>query len=205
MNNRPDDVHFGMPSPDHEPWTDPRVERSTAAVQAALGELLPDVAWRDLTVQRILERAGVSRGTFYKHYRNKDDALRAAMGGMLSFLQRSPDLGDRLFPVRELIEHVVSAGDLQDSLHAGDRLEQLWEEMRDELSGRLAGQLTAAPGSMADAPELVGRVLAGAMVELVRHVLERRVMVPAATLDARFHRMAQTTIAAFGCVRRERE
>jgi AcrR family transcriptional regulator len=197
MNNEPANVQEAA-----DAWPDPRVERSTRAVQVALAELLPDVAWRELTVQQILDRAGVSRGTFYKHYRNKDDALRASMGGMLSVLQRSPDLGDRLFPVRELMDHVASATALQNSLGSADRLAQLWEEMREELSVRLAEQLVPVPGSFAEAPVLAGRVLAGAMVELIRYVVDARASVATAVLDVRFHRMAVTTIAAFGCVRR---
>lgn len=182
---------------------DPRVERSTRAVRMALAELLPDVSWRELTVQQILDRAGVSRGTFYAHYRGKDDALRASMGGMLSALQRSPAVGDRLFPVRELMDHVASATALQHSLDSADRLGQLWEELREELARRLADRLAPMPGSSPEAPVVAGRVLAGAMVELTRYVAAAPAPLATGTLDARFHRMAATTIAAFGCVRRE--
>lgn len=197
MNNGHEDVQEGEDS-----WADPRVERSTRAVRRAVAELLPEVAWRDLTVQQILERAGVSRGTFYKHYRNKDDALRASLGGMLTALQQRPDPSERLFPVRELIDHVASATALQTSLAEADCLEQLWEELREELALRLAQRLVPVPGSFAEAPVLAGRVLAGAMVELIRYVVSTRAPVATATLDARFHRMAATTIAAFGCARR---
>lgn len=183
-------------------WSDPRVERSTRAVLVAMADLLPEIPYRELTVQQILDKAGVSRGTFYKHYRNKDDALRASLAGMLDVLQRAPGQGDRLFPVRELIEHVAGATALGASLDAAARLEQLWEEMRAEVAIRLEAQLLPAPGSFAGAPVLASRLLAGAMVELVRYVAGTQAAVSAELLDARFHRLAASTIGQFGCARR---
>lgn len=37
--------------------------------------LLLETDWRDITVQHVAERAGVSIGTFYNYYDSKDDAL----------------------------------------------------------------------------------------------------------------------------------
>lgn len=193
--------HASVQEPD-DAWEDPRVERTTRAVMVALRELLSDVPYRDLTVQQILDRAGISRATFYKHYRGKDDAFRASLAGMLARLQRHPERGARLFPVRELAEHIVSAVALRASLAESERAERIWDDLREELTPLLADELEAAPGSVADAPMLAARVLAGAMVELLRWVLEIAPAVPTATLDARFQRMAVTTVAAFGCVRR---
>ncbi len=180
---------------------DPRVARSTRAVEAALAELLPDVTWRDLTVQQILDRAGVSRGTFYKHYRNKDDALRGSLAGMLTILQRGSSGGDRLFPVSELIDHMASAHGIQSSLGGTERMDRLWEEMREELAVRFRAELVPVPGSSTEAPDLAARVLAGALVELVRYAAAAPAALASGVLDQRFHRMAATTVAAFGCVR----
>jgi AcrR family transcriptional regulator len=204
MNNDRADVQEVAEAWDAEGWADPRVERSTRAVLMAMGQLLPEVPYGDLTVQQILERAGISRGTFYKHYRNKDAALRASLGAMLSSLQRAPGAGNRLFPVRELIEHAASATALGASLEAADRLEQLWDDLRSEVALRLEAQLAPVPGSFPGAPVLASRVLAGAMVELVRYAGESRAPVSATTLDERFHRMAMVAIGQFGCARRDR-
>ena len=202
MNNDGWIVQEGTDSWGADDWSDPRVERSTHAVVAAMAKLLPEVPYGDLTVQQILDKAGISRGTFYKHYRNKDDALRASLARMLDVLQRAPGQGTRLFPVRELIEHVASSGALQSSLGTADRLEQLWEELRGEVALRLEGQLVAGPGSFPGAPVLASRLLAGSMVELVRYVAGTQVPVSAETLDARFQRLAALTIGQFGCARR---
>jgi AcrR family transcriptional regulator len=184
-----------------EMWGDPRVERSTGAVMSALRELLPEIPYRDLTVQQILDHAGVSRGTFYKHYRSKDDAFRASLAGMVAMFQRHPARGDRVFPVRELIDHVASASALRGSLAGTERFERIWDDLRDELAFHLTGELAPADGSSPHAPVLAARVLGGAMVELVRWSAVTESSIPPTTLDTRFQRMAATTIAAFGCVR----
>jgi AcrR family transcriptional regulator len=202
MNGDGVNVQEGGDSWGADDWGDPRVERSTRAVLAAMAQLLPEVPYGELTVQQILDRAGVSRGTFYKHYRGKDDALRASLAGMLDVLQRAPGQGARLFPVRELIDHVASAGPLQASLGSADRLEQLWGELRGEVALRLEAQLVPAPGSFAEAPVLASRLMAGAMVELVRYVVGTQATVSPELLDARFQQLAAATIAQFGCARR---
>jgi AcrR family transcriptional regulator len=49
-------------------------ERILAAVAAAAAEL----GYAEMSVEAIIERAGVSRRTFYDHFRNKEDAFLAA-------------------------------------------------------------------------------------------------------------------------------
>jgi AcrR family transcriptional regulator len=49
-------------------------ERIVAAMLRATAEL----GYRDVSVQEVLERAGVSRPTFYEHFENKDDCFLAA-------------------------------------------------------------------------------------------------------------------------------
>lgn len=49
-------------------------ERILAATLRATAQL----GYRELTVQDVLDRAGVSRPTFYEHFENKDDAFLAA-------------------------------------------------------------------------------------------------------------------------------
>ncbi len=50
-------------------------ERLLAAMLRATAEL----GYREVSVQDVLERAGVSRPTFYEHFENKEDAFLAAL------------------------------------------------------------------------------------------------------------------------------
>lgn len=182
---------------------DERVARSTRAVRTALSQLLHEGPFATITVQQILDRAGVARATFYKHYRSKDEVLAASFEAMLDSLtaqmHAAPDGHTRLLPVRELLDHIASAGPVVASLRASDRLERLWDEATPIFAARLEPHLTPLPGSAPDAVALTARVIGGALVELVRWSLAHPGRVAPAVLDARFQEMARRTGVVFGC------
>ena len=60
---------------------DKRILRTWQALKNALLELMVEIGYEKTTVQRILERAGVGRATFYVHYRSKEDLLRRSLDG----------------------------------------------------------------------------------------------------------------------------
>ena len=61
---------------------DKRILRTRQALKNALLELMVEIGYEKTTVQRILERAGVGRATFYVHYRSKEDLLRRSLDGL---------------------------------------------------------------------------------------------------------------------------
>jgi AcrR family transcriptional regulator len=52
---------------------DPRVKRTRQMLKRALGELLAEKAFHDVSVQDIAERATLNRATFYAHFEDKYD------------------------------------------------------------------------------------------------------------------------------------
>ena len=58
-----------------EETEDPRITRSKAALRTALIELMEERGFDSLTVNDICVRAGLNRGTFYNHYRDKETLL----------------------------------------------------------------------------------------------------------------------------------
>lgn len=111
--------------------TDPRSSRSHAALGQALVELAVERPYQTITVQDILDRAGVARSTFYAHYRNKSDVLYSSVEGMLdhfgALLDRSPQREwPRLFQVAEFLEHIGSERQLAARLAGGRELDGLW-------------------------------------------------------------------------------
>ncbi len=65
---------FGM-----ETNRDKRVQRTLNDLRQALLRLMVERGYEPLTVQDILDRAGVGRATFYQHFRGKDDLLRRSL------------------------------------------------------------------------------------------------------------------------------
>lgn len=49
------------------------VEKSKSAIKNALLELMYDKDFKDITVNELLKKANISRGTFYAHFQNLDD------------------------------------------------------------------------------------------------------------------------------------
>jgi AcrR family transcriptional regulator len=192
-NNRAPDV---QEVPDRN---DPRAERSVAALTRALGELLLVEPFADITVQQILDRAGVARATFYSHFRNKDDVLLESFEGMLArFVARMddpPHPRGRLVPVQELAEHFAAARPVFASLRASGRLDGIWNLGCDHVAALIEARL--APSVPSEDRRLVARMLAGACMESLRWWMDGPPH-PADALDAQFHafaaRLLQTSV-----------
>lgn len=79
------------------PGEDRRIIRSRAALRQALIELMEERGLEAITVNDLCARAGLTRGTFYNHYADKEALLAAFEDEVLSdldeFERRMGDLG----------------------------------------------------------------------------------------------------------------
>ncbi|WP_433443435.1 TetR/AcrR family transcriptional regulator [Nonomuraea sp. CA-141351] len=74
--------------------TDPRVRRTQAALQRTLIDLVQDRDLSRISVADVAERAGVSRSTFYDHYRDVHELAEAACTTMIDdLIEAIPDPG----------------------------------------------------------------------------------------------------------------
>lgn len=75
---------------------DRRITRSKASLRRALIELMEECGFDGFTVNDLCARAGLTRGTFYNHYKDKDDLLAAfeseVMDDLSIFQNRMKDL-----------------------------------------------------------------------------------------------------------------
>lgn len=62
---------------------DPRIQRTRALLHEALGRLIREKSYDRISVAEILDRAKVSRSTFYIHFRDKDELLTSSMRAFL--------------------------------------------------------------------------------------------------------------------------
>ncbi len=215
MNRQHPDVRKHPHGRDHapeievDPREDPRVARSTRALAHAMAELLAEREFRVITVQHILDRAGVARATFYKHYRNKDDVLFSSYEGMFGWLEaelRKPwPHGRRLAPVTEFLLHVDESRNVLESLRASGKLDEIWELgvafLADMIERRLASgpELDERPILTPILPRaLVARMLGGALMEMAKWWLEQPRPVSAQEMDREFHQLARRTLPPFG-------
>lgn len=69
-------------------------------------------AWNDITIRDVIEEAGISIGTFYKYFENRDDLAQTLwaepVGRLRSDMQASVDAAtDPAAKVRSLLDHYV--------------------------------------------------------------------------------------------------
>src|SRR5256885_2947515 len=89
---------------------DQRVRRTRDRLGDAMMALLVEKPFDDITVQEVLDRAGVSRSTFYAHFKDKNDLFLSDSDEFLedlaTALSRFGDKSERVAPVQELFAHI---------------------------------------------------------------------------------------------------
>jgi AcrR family transcriptional regulator len=81
-----------------------RAHRTRAAIRRAAGELIVAKGLQNTTVDEIAAAAGISKGTFYLHFKSKDDLV-------LEYAYR------RLRHVQSLLPEILLMGSVRESLH----------------------------------------------------------------------------------------
>lgn len=175
--------------------TDPRVQRSVHALGVALVELMQEREFGSITVQQILDRAGVGRATFYSHYRNKHDVLYSSYERLFAMLERaldaSPTRATRIAPATEFIQHIGDSAGVADALRASGQLEAMWSFATDCFARMIERRIEPAPGVPVS---LTARMLAGAFLEMVKWWHEHPGAATPAQVDAAFHDMARRVL-----------
>ena len=126
------ETHLLSGNPDEpDKKEDQRVRRTRDRLGDALVELLAQQPFDDITVQQVLERAGVSRSTFYTHYRDKNDLFLSDAEdfwqSMATALSRFGDKSERVAPVHELFAHIAEARPFYDALLQSGRMPDVME------------------------------------------------------------------------------
>jgi AcrR family transcriptional regulator len=181
---------------------DPRVDRSTTALGAALVALMQERPFDSIKVQDVLDRAGVARSTFYAHFSNTNDLFLSDYERMLTHLDAVSDtLGpSRLLPVAEMLEHFAEMRPLLAALRESGRMETVREIAAAQFARTIARR-AAALGYGAEqlpASRLAAVFCAGAVTELSWWWLDGGTdRPPALEIDARFHAMAWGALRYF--------
>src|SRR3954469_18232805 len=105
---------------------DRRALRTRDALGDALVELMHERPFRRITVQEVLDRAGVGRSTFYTHYKDKDDLFLSDVEDFFRMfstaLTRSGASPQRLAPVTELFTHLAEAREFYAAMVAAGKV-----------------------------------------------------------------------------------
>lgn len=128
---------------------DRRVRRTRDKLGDALVELLVQKSFDEITVQDVLDRAGVSRSTFYTHFRDKNDLFFSDsdefLEGMAMALSRFGDKSERVAPVQELFAHIAEVRPFYNALVESGKIQDVWELGREHFARGIEQRLSEIP------------------------------------------------------------
>jgi len=176
--------------------TDARVRRTRDALGDALIALMQEKAFETITVQEVLDRAHVSRSTFYTHYSDKDDLLMSDaeefFEALSMALSEHGDKSDRVFPAKEFFTHLADVQPFYKALVKSGKFQENMELARGHFARGIERRLSELPrGKSIPANErsAIAFTQAGALLSLLAWWLDRGMREPPEQMDELFHRM----------------
>lgn len=173
---------------------DRRVRQTREALLAALPALMMERGYERLTIQNVLERAGVGRATFYAHFAGKDELLAASVANLRAWLvsawRAMPE--QRLGFTLPFLQHLASHGELYEKSIARASEVSVERHICQMLAGLVREDLLARPGQKAGAAalELAVQYVVGALWSTIIWWMEAGKPLPPDELNFLFQRLA---------------
>jgi AcrR family transcriptional regulator len=185
----------------HGAESDPRAERTRDRLGNAMWALFQEKPFDAITVQELLDRAGVARSTFYTYFRDKNDLfvtdLDEFLERMATGLARRADAGDRVAPVRELFGHIGDQRKLYVAFIASGRIHEFFDLTRAHFTRGIEARLAELPRSARiAAPQRVAlaHAFGGALVSLLSWWIDGGGVMTPAAVDELFHGMVWAAV-----------
>ena len=182
---------------------DRRVRRTRDRLGDALVELLVHKPFDQITVQEVLERADVSRSTFYSHFRDKNDLFLSDsdefLEAMASALSRFEDKSERVAPVAELFAHLAEVRPFYNALVHSEKIRDVWELGREHFARGIEKRFAEIPrgrGIPAKQRKALAHVAAGGLFSLLDWWMRNEAGFSPAQMDELFHRMVWSGVVS---------
>ena len=154
-------------------------------------------------MQEVLDRAQISRSTFYAHYRDKNDLFLSDvdefMAGMSTLLDRGHDKSKRVAPVAELFTHVAEMRAFFGKLVEAGRVHDLRELGEGHFARAIENRLRHQKRLYSLGKErsaALAHGLAGALFSELLWWMSHRSSLTPREMDAQFHQMVAASVAA---------
>jgi AcrR family transcriptional regulator len=176
---------------------DRRIRHTREVLGDALIALMLEKPFDSITIQQVLDRAGIGRSTFYNHFRGKDDLFLSDVEDFFELmsmaLTRHNDRSTRLAPVHEFFAHVAEVRPFIRALRDSQKFHDVFELGQGHLARGIESRLAAMP--LAKDMNPTGRAarahaLAGALFSLLTCWLNHNQPATPQQMDALFHQLA---------------
>ncbi len=179
------------------------MQRTYQRLTQAFGALVREKRLADVTVQDVLDRAHVSRATFYKYYRDVNDLFltvaETIFEEIATALVGSGAESDRLVPVADMFERLKPSGPSCQNLIASGRTHDLLELAHGHFARAIEQRLRELPRANGLEPSersAYAEALAGTLFSLLKWWVQHGQPVSAEEMDKMFHRLAWQGVAA---------
>jgi AcrR family transcriptional regulator len=175
---------------------DRRSQRTRQLVTSAMMELLTEKRYEAITIQDILDRAGIGRTTFYTHYFDKEDVHASMLEQMLEKMtqelpKRQPRQG--IMPSLELFQHIQQDHKHFQAIAGGPTAERLWETMQTALGKTIEQGLKSARRDKKQPTipiKVMSSYLSGAFLNLLKWWLKSGMPYTPEEMDEMFRQLA---------------
>jgi len=188
-----------------KPKMDRRVRRTRDALGDALVALMHEKPFTDITVQHLLDRAGVGRSTFYTHFQDKDDLFLSDvedfLEGMAFLLSRQREVSNRVAPVREMFAHVAEWHEFSRVLVASGKIRDFVELGQGYFARGIEQRLAELPKARTIEPAqrtVMAQMFAGAMLSLMTWWMNHGRPASPKEMDELYHQMVWAGVGGTG-------
>ena len=180
--------------------SDRRTRRTRNKVNDAFVDLIQEKRFDDITVQNLIDRAGVGRSTFYSHFRDKEDAFEHQWQGFNRHLAEQIKWEragkDSFFPVIPFFSHLQKAQSFYRGLVRSGKTDAIFKSGVGYLSEHIAAALNEKFKShpVAVPIPVLSHYLANEFFGLLKWWLDAGMPYTPEAMDKMFHRLVNPTI-----------
>ncbi len=175
-----------------------KIDRRVRATRDNLGDaliaLMHEKPFETITVQHVLDRAQVSRSTFYSHYSDKNDLFLSDVEDFFEMfstaLIRNNDTSNRVAPVQEFFAHVGEMRQFISSMAASQKVRDVFDLGQGHFARAIEQRLSTLPATRNLSPtrrSALAHASAGSLFSLLNWWLAHGSSATPAQMDALFH------------------
>ena len=175
-----------------------KIDRRVRATRDNLGDaliaLMHEKPFETITVQHVLDRAKVSRSTFYSHYSDKNDLFLSDVEDfwelMSTALMRGGDTSNRVAPVQELFSHVADMREFIASMTGSEKVRDVMELGQGHFARAIDQRLATLPAARHLSPtrrSALAHASAGSLFSLLNWWMHHGGSTTPTQMDALFH------------------